>query len=58
LGTSSTLINNIAQWFGIDAYELLWKSFGGSGYDIASAQHNKPIVYQLQRANPHHRSNL
>jgi len=52
LGTSSTLINNIAQWFGIDAYELLWKSFGGSGYDIASAQHNKPIVYQLQRAKP------
>lgn len=52
LGTSSTLINNIAQWFGIDAYELLWKSFGGSGYDIACAQHDKPIVYQLQHAKP------
>ena len=46
LGTSSTLINNIAQWFGIDAFELLDKSFGGSGYDIACAQHNKPITYQ------------
>lgn len=52
LGTSSTLINNIAQWFDIDAFELLWKSFGGSGYDIACAQHHKPIVYQLQQAKP------
>ena len=43
LGTSSTLINNIAQWFQIDAFELLAKSFGGSGYDIACAQTNVPI---------------
>lgn len=49
LGTSSTLINNIAQWFSIDAYTLLAKSFGGSGYDIACAQHNTPIVYQLHQ---------
>ena len=47
LGTSSTLINNIAQWFKIDAFELLQKSFGGSGYDIACAQTNQLIVYQL-----------
>ena len=46
LGTSSTLINNIAQWFEIDAFELLDRSFGGSGYDIACAQHNVPITYQ------------
>lgn len=52
LGTSSTLINNIAQWFGIDAYELLWKSFGGSGYDIACAQHNSALVYQLSGQKP------
>ncbi|MES2487175.1 MAG: GYDIA family GHMP kinase [Bacteroidota bacterium] len=48
LGTSSTLINNIAQWFGIDAYALLAKTFGGSGYDIACAQHNTPIIYSLR----------
>ena len=48
LGTSSTLINNIAQWFEIDAFELLNKSFGGSGYDIACAQHDFPILYTLQ----------
>lgn len=47
LGTSSTLINNIAQWLEIDAFELLRKSFGGSGYDIACAQHNSAIIYQL-----------
>lgn len=52
LGTSSTLINNIAQWAGVDAYELLWKSFSGSGYDIACAQRNGPILYQLKNNVP------
>jgi mevalonate kinase len=47
LGTSSTLINNIAQWLEIDAYTLLQNSFGGSGYDLACAQHDTPIIYQL-----------
>lgn len=52
LGTSSTLINNIAQWFEINAFELLKKSFGGSGYDIANAQNNKPITYRLENNKP------
>lgn len=52
LGSSSTLINNIAQWFEIDAFELLQKSFGGSGYDIACAQNNVPVTYQLQNEKP------
>lgn len=47
LGTSSTLINNIAQWLQIDAFELLKRSFGGSGYDIACAQNNSGILYQI-----------
>ena len=47
LGSSSTLINNIAQWFQIDAFELLHQSFGGSGYDIACAQNNSPISYSI-----------
>ena len=47
LGTSSTLINNIAQWLSIDAFELLKNSFGGSGYDIACAQNDSAILYQL-----------
>lgn len=52
LGTSSTLINNIANWFEIDAFKLLSNSFGGSGYDIACAQNNFPITYQLQNKLP------
>lgn len=52
LGTSSTLINNIAQWFQIDAFELLQQSFGGSGYDIACAQNNSPITYVLLDGKP------
>ncbi|WP_417350774.1 GYDIA family GHMP kinase [Flavobacterium alkalisoli] len=52
LGTSSTLINNIAQWFGINAYTLLNESFGGSGYDIACAQNNTPIIYRLENNKP------
>jgi mevalonate kinase len=52
LGTSSTLINNIAQWLQIDAFELLKRSFGGSGYDLACAQNNTPILYQLVDEKP------
>ena len=47
LGSSSTLINNIAQWAEVDAFELSNKSFGGSGYDIACAQNGSPILYRL-----------
>ncbi len=52
LGSSSTLINNIAQWAQIDAYVLLWNAFSGSGYDIACAQNNSPIIYQLKNSRP------
>lgn len=45
LGTSSTLINNVAQWANVNAYELLKNTMGGSGYDIASAQNNSPILF-------------
>ncbi|RKE98383.1 GYDIA family GHMP kinase [Ichthyenterobacterium magnum] len=47
LGTSSTLINNIANWAKVDAFKLLELTFGGSGYDIACANNNSPITYQL-----------
>nr|WP_315171046.1 GYDIA family GHMP kinase [uncultured Flavobacterium sp.] len=52
LGTSSTLINNLAQWLKIDAFELLNNSFGGSGYDIACAQYDTPIFYRLENQKP------
>lgn len=43
LGSSSTLLYNIAQWAKIDPYKLLANTFGGSGYDIACAAAVKPI---------------
>ena len=52
LGSSSTLINNIAQWAKIDAFKLLWNAFSGSGYDIACAQHKTPITYKVKDKNP------
>ena len=45
LGSSSTLINNLANWAKVDPYELLKLTFGGSGYDIACANYNKPIQF-------------
>jgi mevalonate kinase len=52
LGSSSTLINSIASWAKVDAFKLLWNSFKGSGYDIACAQNNSPILYQIEDNNP------
>jgi mevalonate kinase len=52
LGTSSTLINNIAKWAKVDAFQLLWNSFSGSGYDIANAQYNSPILYEVKNQKP------
>lgn len=52
LGSSSTLINNVAQWAQVDPYLLLERTFGGSGYDIACAQYNQAISYQLEKGRP------
>ena len=47
LGSSSTLISLLAQWTNTNPYELLEKSFGGSGYDIACATSEQAITYQI-----------
>ncbi len=52
LGTSSTLINNLANWAAVDPYDLLQNTFGGSGYDIACAEHDSPILYQRKNLLP------
>ncbi|MBI9042376.1 GYDIA family GHMP kinase [Lutibacter sp.] len=52
LGTSSTLINNLANWAKVNPYQLLEKTFGGSGYDIACAQNNTPILYTRKGIEP------
>lgn len=52
LGSSSTLIDCIAQWAKVNPYKLLFDSFGGSGYDIACARAHSPILYQLNNSVP------
>ncbi|SHJ42055.1 Mevalonate kinase [Tangfeifania diversioriginum] len=46
LGSSSTLIANIASWTNVDAYQLNKLIFKGSGYDIACANADGPIFYR------------
>ena len=48
LGTSSTLIANIARVFKVNPYALLAATFGGSGYDIACATADVPILFQTK----------
>ncbi|TVZ53104.1 GYDIA family GHMP kinase [Dokdonia sp. Hel_I_53] len=45
LGSSSTLISNVARWANVNPYDLLKATFGGSGYDIACATAQGPIRY-------------
>lgn len=52
LGTSSTLISNLAKWGAVDPYELLAKTFGGSGYDLACADADTALVYQIHNKTP------
>jgi mevalonate kinase len=46
LGSSSSFIYNVAQWAYVSPFELLKKTIGGSGYDIACAQAMGPISYK------------
>ncbi|MEN8900218.1 MAG: GYDIA family GHMP kinase [Nonlabens sp.] len=52
MGTSSTLISCVAQWLGCDPYQLQFKCFGGSGYDVACATAQKPVIYNYNNAEP------
>lgn len=52
LGTSSTLIANLAKWAQVDPFTLLQYSIGGSGYDIACANAKSPIFFQRGHLKP------
>lgn len=52
LGSSSSLISNIAWWAGIDPYDLHFAVSEGSGYDIACARADGPLLYQLSDDGP------
>ena len=46
LGSSSTLMNNLSEWAGIDPFYLNAISLGGSGYDIAVAKEKAAVLFQ------------
>ena len=46
LGSSSTMISLLAQHLAVNPYQLLADSFGGSGYDLACATADGPLVYE------------
>ena len=52
LGSSSTLIVNIATWLGINPYELFFSWTKGSGYDLACASAESPILYHKNGIDP------
>lgn len=52
LGSSSTLIANLAQWAEVDPFKLHRKVSKGSGYDIACALAKGPVIYRLIEGNP------
>ncbi len=54
LGSSSTLLTLVAGWAGVDAYDLANATFGGSGYDLACARSDGPILYQRRDDRGHH----
>lgn len=52
LGTSSTLLACLSQWLKIDPFELLHQNFDASGYDVACALAEGPVLYQVGKNNP------
>ncbi len=52
LGSSSTLIFNTARWFNINPFDLHFSVSEGSGYDIACAGAESPVLYQLLEGKP------
>ncbi len=51
-GSSSTLVSNLAHWAKVDPFLLQRTVLGGSGYDIACARSEKPLLYQLVNGMP------
>ena len=48
LGTSSTVIYNVATWADVNPFHLHFYVSSGSGYDIACGGAEGPILYQLK----------
>ncbi len=48
LGSSSSLISNVAYMFDVDPFDLHFSVSRGSGYDIACARSDTPLIYHLE----------
>lgn len=56
LGSSSTLVYLISEWAEANPFLVLFDSFEGSGYDVACAGADGPILYQLSEDALHYES--
>ena len=52
LGSSSTLVAAVARWLDVNPYALLERTFGGSGYDLACAFADGPLLYERNGTAP------
>ena len=52
LGSSSTLLCNLAKWLNIDAYQIHFAVSKGSGYDIACGMESKALQYEVHQEKP------
>ncbi len=46
LGTSASLIANLAKWAQVNPFKLLDKTFNGSGYDVVTSLSGKSLIFQ------------
>lgn len=53
-GSSSTLIALMAEWAEINPLDLHFRVSDGSGYDVACALAERPILYKLREDGPHY----
>jgi mevalonate kinase len=52
LGTSSTFISNLSSWANVNPYKLNNLANSGSGYDIACAHADSPLLFNLINGTP------
>jgi mevalonate kinase len=55
MGSSSSLVSNIAYWADCDPFLLNRMLSPGSGYDIACSRSSHPIIYRLNGDRPEYR---
>ena len=56
LGSSSTLISNVAYWADVNPFSLFYEVANGSAYDIACAREKTAILYKIVDKTPDYKS--